>query len=218
MHNHVCWICKANTGHKPIGDPSYINDGPVNSYEDRDACAAYRCTVCGGISVAILAVNGSPSNLGNYFLVAADDDLLWRPDARETQGYPDVPPHIAEAATEAYECHASQHYRASILLARAVIEATAKDKGVTDGVLKTKIDKLAEARLIRPHIEAVAHAVRDFGNDMAHGDFVSPVSEEESKLVVQLMGEILDDVYQSPARLNKAKAAYETRKAKADES
>ena len=30
---------------------------------------------------------------------------------------------------------------------------------------------------------------------MAHGDFVAPVSAEESWLVIKLMGEILNEVY-----------------------
>lgn len=56
-------------------------------------------------------------------------------------------------------------------------------------------------RLIRPNIEAMAHGIRGYGNEMAHGDFVVPVSAQESALVIQLRGEILDEVYQSPARL-----------------
>lgn len=87
------------------------------------------------------------------------------------------------------------------MLARAVIEATAKDKDITTGNLKDKIDALAAAQLIRPHITEIAHGVRLFGNDMAHGDFVEPVSTQESDLVIELMGEILNEVYQSPAKL-----------------
>ena len=46
---------------------------------------------------------------------------------------------------------------------------------------------------------------------MAHADFVAPVSVEESALVIQLMGEILDEVYQSPARLAAAQQAFNAR-------
>jgi hypothetical protein len=46
---------------------------------------------------------------------------------------------------------------------------------------------------------------------MADGDFFAPVSIEESAPVIQLMGEILDEVYQSPARRAAAQQAFANR-------
>ncbi|OMC28191.1 hypothetical protein A5739_02925 [Mycobacterium colombiense] len=140
------------------------------------------------------------------------DQLQWHPSVTETASYPDVPGHIAEAATEAYECDSDQHYRAAIMLARAVIEATAKDKGITTGTLYDKIEALATAGLIRAMIRDAAHGVRELGNEMAHGDFVDPISAEESQLVIRLMGEILNDVYQSPAAVAQAQQAAQARR------
>ncbi|MCX2716108.1 DUF4145 domain-containing protein [Mycolicibacterium sp. J2] len=130
----------------------------------------------------------------------------------ETTDYPDVPAHIAEAAKEAYECHSCEHYRAAIMLARAVIEATAKDKGITTGTLYNKIEAMANGGLIRAMIKDAAHGVRELGNEMAHGDFVDPISAEESQLVIRLMGEILNDVYQSPAAIAQAQQAAQARR------
>lgn len=138
--------------------------------------------------------------------------MVWRPSATESKVYPDVPQHIGEAATEAYECHTGQHYRASIMLARAVIEATAKDKDIADGNLYKKIEAMATQGLIRPVIKDAAHGVRELGNEMAHGDFVDPISPEESELVIRLMGEILNDVFQSPAAIAKATQAVQARR------
>jgi hypothetical protein len=91
------------------------------------------------------------------------------------------------------------------------MEATAKHKGITSATLQRKIEGMETQNLIRPYIKAVAHNIRDFGNEMAHGDFVAPVSAAESALVIQLMGEILDEVYQSPARLAAAQQAFNAR-------
>lgn len=140
------------------------------------------------------------------------DEIRWRPSVTETKDYPDVPQHIAEAATEAYECDSSEHYRGAIMLARAVIEATAKDKGITSGNLFDKIEAMAAAGLIRTMIKDAAHGVRELGNEMAHGDFVDPISAEESDLVIRLMGEILNDVYQSPAAIAQATQAAQARR------
>ncbi|WP_210086996.1 DUF4145 domain-containing protein [Mycobacterium sp. OAE908] len=146
-----------------------------------------------------------------FFESARGDELRWRPSAIESRDYRDVPDHVAEAATEAYECHSCEHYRGAIMLARAVIEATAKDKGITTGTLYSKIEALAAGGLIRATIKDAAHGVRELGNEMAHGDFVDPISAEESKLVIHLMGEILNDVYQSPAAIAQAQQAAQAR-------
>lgn len=54
--------------------------------------------------------------------------------------------------------------------------------------------------------------MRLFGNDVAHGDFVSPVSEEEAGAILDLMTELLDEVYESPARIERVRARRERRK------
>ena len=57
-----------------------------------------------------------------------------------------MPPEIAAAASEAHRCRdAAGANRAAILLARGVVEATAKDKGITGKNLVQKIDRMHEA-------------------------------------------------------------------------
>nr|MDT0662601.1 DUF4145 domain-containing protein [Micromonospora sp. DSM 115978] len=130
---------------------------------------------------------------------------LWA-DKVAGKEFPDVPAHIAETADEAHKCHSIHAYRAAILLARSVIEATAKEKGVTDGSLLKKIDDMFDRRLIREPVRDGAHEVRQLGNDMAHGDFIAPVEVEESSLILTLMDEVLDEVFQSVARVQRARA------------
>jgi hypothetical protein len=55
---------------------------------------------------------------------------------------------VADAAREAYRCRSVGAHRAAVLLARSVVEASAKDRGVTTGGLLAKIDKLFELGLI----------------------------------------------------------------------
>ncbi|MGV9976734.1 DUF4145 domain-containing protein [Micromonospora wenchangensis] len=119
--------------------------------------------------------------------------------------FPDVPEHIAGAANEAYECYSIKCYRAAALLARSVIEATAKEKGIAQGGLAAKIDAMHRAGLIREFVRDGAHEVRYLGNDMAHGDFVAPVEEEEAELALSLMDEVLGEIFQAPARVAAAR-------------
>jgi hypothetical protein len=217
MPNHVCWLCKSNTGHTLSGDPTFLGPevAPPNASGKQVVCAPLRCTICNGQSIALGTVGLEYSNariLQTFFENARGDELRWRPSATDSHSYPNVPEHIAEAATEAYECNSCEHYRGAIMLARAVIEATAKDNAITTGTLFSKIEALATAGLIRSVIKDAAHGVRELGNEMAHGDFVDPISPEESQLVIRLMGEILNDVYQSPASIAQAQQAAQTRR------
>jgi hypothetical protein len=118
-----------------------------------------------------------------------------------------VPSHIGEAADEAYRCLSIKAYRAAALLARSVVEATAKEKGITKGNLVAKINELHKQQLIREYVKDAADEVRHLGNDMAHGDFVDTVEPEEADEALALMDEVLEEVFQSPARVMRARAA-----------
>lgn len=213
-------MCTGNTSHQLIGSATNVNTSEAKGFSEdenhRVAVAAYQCVVCNGISVGIATtpIQTAPTlsqwvdNVRNL----SDDDFTWRPNASDTKDYPEVPKHIGAAATEAFECHSSAHYRAAILLARSVIEATAKDKGITAGNLKSKIEEMEKQALIRPLIREVADGIRDYGNEMAHGDFGTPVGHAESEMVIQLMGVILEEVYQISAQLAQIKQAVNTRK------
>ncbi|MEH3033744.1 MAG: DUF4145 domain-containing protein [Aeromicrobium erythreum] len=142
---------------------------------------------------------------------------LWLPAHGTGQTYEDgVPDHIASAASEAHSCHSIGAYRAAILMARSVIEATAKAKGIKTGSLFVKIDAMTEKSLLRPLIQTAAHEVRAFGNDMAHGDFEEVVTNEDSAEVLGLMAEVLHEVWQSPTRIARRKAKREARGASVD--
>jgi hypothetical protein len=167
----------------------------------------FRCDGCGALNIAI--AKGRPASQDQLDWLASRSNLHWHPqitpEAPE-HDFSDVPPEIADTAAEAYACReVADGCRAAVLLARSVIEATAKDKGITKGTLLAKIDAMSD--MIRPHVRDGAHQVRLFGNDVAHGDFVRDVSPEDADLVLTLMSEVLGDVYQSPARVKRAQAA-----------
>lgn len=87
-----------------------------------------------------------------------------------------------------------------------------ENKGITTGNLRSKIEEMANQQLIRPHIKAVADGIRDYGNEMAHGDFADPVAGADSALIIKLMGKILQEVYESPARLARVQQAVSARR------
>lgn len=128
--------------------------------------------------------------------------------------FPDVPPSVEPLAREAHICLGASAYRAALVMARAVVEATAKDKDILSGKLIEKIDALCAQGFIREHIKEAAHELRHLGNEVAHGDLATePISEVEAAVVIGLMDEILVEVYQSPARVARVRASRLDRKA-----
>jgi hypothetical protein len=174
------------------------------------AMTVQKCQGCGLISLAYLVHDSDnddtrPSAILDL-LEGSSGEVRWFPEQATRRDFPDVPVRIADAATEAHHSLSAGRLRAAVLLARAVIEATAKEKGVTRGNLAAKIDEMHSQGLVRQHIREGAHEIRYLGNDMAHGDFVDPVAPEDADLVLALMDEVLVEVFQSPARVARFQA------------
>lgn len=176
--------------------------------------AAFECDACKELVSAACNRDGMISS------VRADQEfwdeqvgIQWRPARIQGRVFEHVPEHIATAASEAYLCHSIDAYRGAAALSRAVVEATAKEKGITKGTLQVKIDEMCSQGLLRAHVMEAAHEVRHLGNEMAHGDFTDPVSSAESELVLTLMAEVLEEVFISPARVSAAREAREARRA-----
>jgi hypothetical protein len=144
--------------------------------------------------------------------LAGMDNLKWTPQRVLRPRFPDVPEQIADTAAEAHACLSVEVYRGAVALARAVVEATAKDKEIVKGSLAQKIDKLYDAGHIRAITQQVAHEVREGGNEIAHGDLGDePMPAEDARAIVRLMDEILHEVYQGPAAMLRLRQSRQDR-------
>jgi hypothetical protein len=209
MASRVCWHCETKAHMTRFGQPvtSQVVRGGVF------LTAAYVCDECNFMSIAIAGRDGTSWRTEHGEWMDASSDLRWLPDQGAGRDFPDVPAHVAEAADEAYRCFSIGAYRGAVSLARSVVEATAKEKDITTGRLVDKIDKMHELGLVREHVKEAAHEIRHLGNDMAHGDFVDPVEREEAQEVLGLMAELLNEVFQSPARVERLREARLAKKA-----
>ncbi|MCH1867063.1 DUF4145 domain-containing protein [Nocardioides sp. CFH 31398] len=216
MTNRVCWSCKVFTHMTVVESSAQIKStgGLIGGRVAYRSQAVFNCDNCQHLSIAE-RISTQPDPLSA--LMANGARLTWLPATTVQQDFPDVPDHIAGAATEATLCFSAGAYRAVGSLARAVIEATAKDKRAEGKDLYSRIEQLHADGHVRLHTKEQAHEVRHFGNGMAHGDFTKPVTQEEAEEIVELMKEILDEVYQSPARLSKRRAARAAKTASPDQ-
>lgn len=157
-----------------------------------------------------MGVTTSPGTVNSSSLQALDNaseaSITWYPARGSSPEFDDVPKPIAAAATEAHSAASINAPMAAILMARTVIEATAKHHSIVTGQLVVKIDAMESAGLIRKSTAEAAHEIRHFGNDMAHGDIADLPSPDDVDEVLSLMDEVLNEVFQGPARTARIKA------------
>lgn len=206
MASRVCWNCDTKAHHTLMPGETFLREFPYTRF-----FGLFKCDECGYASMGSTPAMEVSSTAARTILDADRADLTWHPALAVGRHYADVPDEISRAADEAHRCYSIGAYRATLILARAVVEASAKAKGVTTGALFKKIETLHAQGIIREVIKDVAHDVRDAGNEMAHGDFVTQVSEEEAEEILFLMGKVLDDVFQTPAMTARRKAAKTAR-------
>jgi hypothetical protein len=141
-----------------------------------------------------------------------DIPWVWPEAIPHEKIYPDVPNTIANAAAEAHKALDAQAARASVMMARAVVEAIAKDKGITQGKLISKIDQLKAVGHISESMKEAAHEIRLVANEVAHSDILDePISPKDAAEVVELMDDLLERVYQEPAKVARVRASREAR-------
>ncbi|WP_093684451.1 MULTISPECIES: DUF4145 domain-containing protein [unclassified Streptomyces] len=70
------------------------------------------------------------------------------------------------------------------------------------GPLVAKIDEMHKQNLMRDITRELAHEIRERGNEIAHGDLAGePMPAGDAEAIVAFMDEILEEVYQGPARM-----------------
>lgn len=179
--------------------------------------STFTCGKCSEVSFGVIARESihryekSTDGIADFWRKNEPEKTF--PQWVETPTYEAIPEYLVEPVKEAHETQAMGFYRSSVILARAVIEATAKDRGADGRDLYQRIKKLREMELITPLTESGAHIVRDSGNNMAHGDFEEEVDWELAEATLEFMGFVLADVYVAPARVKAMEARIEASKA-----
>ncbi|MBB1500798.1 DUF4145 domain-containing protein [Propioniciclava sp. MC1683] len=215
----TCGWCK-NRCHMTLFGQVKVTDLPYFGGDDNYvADAAFECDGCGRVSVATWYTSYDPNN-PRWRTSGRDDgpsdyeQARWSPPVGHQVSYPDVPNEIAQTATEAWTCQIAGAPRGAVMLARAVVESTAKAKGVTSGTLAAKIEGMANGGLIRKAVAEQAHEIRHVGNGTAHGDLEDRVTQEDAEEVLNLMAEVLNEVWQAPARSRRLAEARAMRAAR----
>ncbi|MFC9121682.1 DUF4145 domain-containing protein [Streptomyces sp. NPDC057067] len=132
------------------------------------------------------------------------ETLEWEPTKIRRPAFPDVPKEIADTAGEAHACLSIGAPRGAVALARAVVEATAKAKGITVHNIAPKITAMRDQGFISPLTEQTSHQIRKDGNSIAHGDIgEDSMPLDDAEAILSFMDALLDEVFQRPAKLTR---------------
>lgn len=161
-----------------------------------------QCMHCGDINVAHAKSDLKETGFAyEEFMEDGWSRATWYPKRLDAPDFRFTPAAISAPAHEAYVARSNGANRAAILMARAVLEAICKDHGITSGLLFHKIDALESEGHITKSLQRAAHAVRDLGNDMAHGDFVkTDPTAEQALQVLAIMWQFIEQLYEQPAQ------------------
>lgn len=197
MATHTCGYCSLRTHMTMFGNAVQVGHDEVDPFQPWLMQAVFSCDNCKRLSTSSVWLQDPVSLNGD---AAAWNTGDWSPIGVARREFVDVPEPIRSVAREVDACYSIGAYRAAVLLARGVIEATAKDKDITEGNLATKISELARQHFIRQGVADAAHELRYLGNDAAHGDFSEDTDEPETAAAMDIMTQVLQEVYQSPAQ------------------
>jgi uncharacterized protein DUF4145 len=124
--------------------------------------------------------------------------------------HPSIPDDVRK-----YYVEANQVRRASpssfVVQIRRAIEALCRDRGVQKGVLKQRLDALAERGEIPPTLTAMADLIRLLGNIGAH-DSSEDVYSADVEAVDAFFRAVVEYVYVAPARVTWVRESLEGRK------
>ncbi|MGW4227657.1 DUF4145 domain-containing protein [Streptomyces bauhiniae] len=177
--------------------------------------AAFRCSneSCARLSVGWGFLYRITNTAAAKSQLPLTDHLQWEPLNIRRPEFPEVPTEIAATASEAHACLSINATRAAVALARAVVEATAKAKGITVHGIVAKIERLRDDGIVSPLTAEASHQIRRDGNSIAHGDIGDePVSVDDAEAILEFMDSLLDEVFQRPAKLNRLKQRHDERK------
>lgn len=217
--SRICGHCGIHA-HMALSGPVNIRHDPYSSEVLVEQ--AVKCNACERLSIVRSEVFPGTDAYGVSPLLNAS--AFWDESGVDTcipsSSVPEIrnlPPAVEKAAADAFNCFQSDLHRPAVLMARTTIEATAKASGVTSGTLVQKIDALYSGGLILESTKSAAHAIRTFGNEMAHGDLDTEVSPEDTRDIIELMHLLLREVFELPDRAGKLQARAEARKVARDE-
>jgi hypothetical protein len=169
---------------------------------------ATQCHLCDEIAIYLQEIVGFDG----------EEDLLdsyWQVHPAQAKRLSDaVPDAVRRDFDEARDCLVkAKAFRASAAMSRKAIEDMCRAHGHTGGNLFKKLQAMLDAGVIDTRLHEWATAIREVGNEGAHG--VLPVTKQDAEEVLVFVEALADYIYVYRARHEQFKTRRDARTAKA---
>lgn len=139
------------------------------------------------------------------------EGMYWWPTPGSTDLDPDVPTEVGSAYAEGIRALAVRAPRAAAVMFRGMLAQIVSNKGSAAAQAKhslyDKLDQMSQDGSLHPSLVEWAKEIRLIGNAAAHPDALDPVSEQEAAELGRLCRQLLNVVYEVPARITRSRAA-----------
>jgi hypothetical protein len=175
----------------------------VDVVDERDMAWAQKCTACRGVTVSRYRWADS--------WLEEDTPVVVYPPGRSAD---DLPADVEKRYVKMLEYRHDPDVFA--VQAGRTLEAICADRGLSNkvGNLEARLDRLVNEELVPQPMVDQAHLVRRYRNIGGH-DEVIDVEEEDVPLIQGFVDALLSYLYRDPAKLARATASLEERKAQA---
>ena len=124
---------------------------------------------------------------------------------------PDIPPQVSSAYTEGMRALSVKAARAAVVMFRGMLAQVVADKGSAAAQgkhsLYHKLEQMSQDGSLHPSLVEWASEIRVIGNAAAHPDALDPVSDDEAADLARLCRQLLNVIYEVPARIARSRAA-----------
>lgn len=185
--------------------------------------AAYVCSRCRSMYATKCVVDTDPETMDAY--IEWDLSTSWRDDEKILEDMATwwprdssmptlqhVPENVESFVEEAYRCFDSDCFSAAVVMARAAIEAVAKERGATGKTLADKIRHLKELEALDNRADKMFTAIKNNGNRVAHADPGERYTKAESKMLLTVLQLVLESVYEHTALIESVAALASSKK------
>jgi len=176
---------------------------------DSERAIVLRCMGCSaGLVVVERMVQEANPGAGIF---AVYEGMHWWPTPGSTDLDPAIPPEIGSLYAEGMRVLSVKASRAAVVMFRGMLAQVVNDKGSSAAQAKhtlyERLDQMSRDGSLHPSLVEWANEIRVLGNAAAHPDSLNPVSEQEAADLGRLCRQLLNMIYEVPARITRSRAA-----------
>lgn len=187
----------------------HLGSSPTLKPDGSERVITLQCMGCQDSIVVVERMVPQPNGQ-----TAVYEGIHWWPLPGSGDLDPDIPPQVGSAYSEGMRALSVKAARAAVVMFRGMLGQVVVDKGSVAAQAKhtlyEKLEQMSQDGSLHPSLVEWAREIRLIGNAGAHPDALDPVSDEEAADLARLCRQLLNVIYEVPARITRNRAARGT--------